>query len=48
MSSSTDGAVKLWRQEEGRGQLVYPWFELQVGPRTCSRDSHTHVTHIRM
>ncbi|KAG2492355.1 hypothetical protein HYH03_009303 [Edaphochlamys debaryana] len=29
VSSSTDGTIKMWRQEEGRGQLVYPWFELQ-------------------
>lgn len=32
VSSSTDGSIKMWRQEEGRGQLVYPWFELQVCP----------------
>lgn len=31
VSSSTDGCIKLWRQEEGRKELVYPWFELQVG-----------------
>ncbi|KXZ44857.1 hypothetical protein GPECTOR_61g810 [Gonium pectorale] len=30
VSSSTDGSVKMWRQGEGRQQLVYPWFELQV------------------
>ncbi|PNW82472.1 hypothetical protein CHLRE_06g280350v5 [Chlamydomonas reinhardtii] len=30
VSSSTDGSIKMWRQEEGRGQLVYPWFELQA------------------
>ncbi|GFR51000.1 hypothetical protein Agub_g13326, partial [Astrephomene gubernaculifera] len=30
VSSSTDGTIKIWRQEEGRGKLVYPWFELQA------------------
>ncbi|GLC46623.1 hypothetical protein PLESTB_001224200 [Pleodorina starrii] len=30
ISSSTDGCIKMWRQEEGRRQLVYPWFELQA------------------
>lgn len=30
ISSSTDNTIKVWRQEEGRGQLVYPWYELQV------------------
>lgn len=30
LSSSTDNTIKVWRQEEGRGQLVYPWFELQA------------------
>lgn len=31
MSSSTDGSVRVWRAVEGRGQLMYPWFDLQVG-----------------
>ncbi|EFJ40323.1 hypothetical protein VOLCADRAFT_99881 [Volvox carteri f. nagariensis] len=30
ISSSTDGSIKMWRHEEGRRQLVYPWFELQA------------------
>jgi WD40 repeat protein len=30
MSSSTDGTVRAWRAVEGRAQLMYPWYDLQV------------------
>lgn len=30
LSSSTDGTVRSWRAVEGREQLLYPWFDLQV------------------
>lgn len=31
LSSSTDRTIKAWKAVEGRGQLVYPWYDLQVG-----------------
>ncbi len=31
LSSSTDGTVRVWRAVEGRAQLLYPWYNLQVG-----------------
>ena len=30
LSSSTDGTVRAWTEVEGRGQLLYPWYDLQV------------------
>ena len=30
LSSSTDGTVRAWKEVEGRGQLLYPWYDLQV------------------
>ena len=36
ISSSTDKTVRVWKVVEGRGHLVYPWFDLQVGrPHAC-------------
>lgn len=32
LSSSTDKTIRVWRSGPGRGQLVYPWLELQVLP----------------
>ncbi|KAF5831098.1 WD40-repeat-containing domain protein [Dunaliella salina] len=30
LSSSTDGTVRVWKTVEGRGQLLYPWYDLQA------------------
>lgn len=30
LSCSTDGTIKVWRAVEGRGQLMYPWYDLEV------------------
>jgi WD40 repeat protein len=39
VSSSTDKTIKIWKAVDGRQQLVYPWYNLQV--RVWPHD-HSH------
>lgn len=43
VSSSTDKTVKVWKAVEGRAQLVYPWYDLQVRAWRHAQGMHTCV-----
>lgn len=44
VSSSTDKTIKVWRAVEGRAQLVYPWYDLQVRHRCLATLKYTLLT----
>jgi WD40 repeat protein len=40
ITGSTDCTIRLWRAEEGRREVLYPWFEQQVST-CCGQSTYT-------
>lgn len=45
LSSSTDCTIRIWKAVQGRGMLIYPWFEPQVQLTPLSKSSAKGTTY---